>query len=284
MPASRYPDWASFEFPPAGPGTGSAPESAGAGVPVAFCADLSPDSVLGACRRGIVPLPADDEYFRTLNEVRYGDLVADGTVAVVGDPGDDPYWTAWWSPDPRPVIGAAGVHLGRQVRKRLRQDGLVSTADTEFLAVAEACREGRPTRWLTDPLLATLAKLHDAGWAHSIEVWRDGELVGGAMGIGLGTVFSGDSLFGRHPGAAAVAVAELRDRLPADAVIDAQWDTPFLRSLGAEPVARADVLARLDRSRQAPPLDPLPLITGPRPARRLLKLPWPGAGNRRLGS
>ena len=103
MPASRYPDWAAFEFTAASAGPAPA-----ADVPVAFCADLSPDSVLGAYRRGIVPLPAGDEYFRTLNEVRYGDLVADGTIAVVGDPGDDPYWAAWWSPDPRPVIGAAG--------------------------------------------------------------------------------------------------------------------------------------------------------------------------------
>ena len=70
------------------------------------------------------------------------------------------------------------------------------------------------------------------------------------MGIGLGTVFSGDSLFGRHPGAAAVAVADLRARLvggPAAPVVDAQWDSPFLRSLGAVPVARADFLARLAR-------------------------------------
>jgi leucyl/phenylalanyl-tRNA--protein transferase len=280
MPASRYPDWAAFEFPagPAGPSSPAGPAPA-ADIPVAFCADLSPDSVLGAYRRGIVPLPAGDEYFRTLNEVRYGDLVADGTIAVVGDPGDDPYWTAWWSPDPRPVIGA-GVHLGRQVRKRLRQDGLVTTADSEFLAVAEACREGRPTRWLTDPLLATLAKLHTEGWAHSIEVWRDGELVGGAMGIGFGTVFSGDSLFGRHPGAAAVAVADLRDRLIpdgpvlADPVIDAQWDSPFLRSLGAVPVARAGFLARLACPPEPLPLPlPLPLRTEPLPARRLLGLP-----------
>src|ERR1700759_897599 len=120
MPASRYQDWAAFEFParplparPAGPappaGPGAAPGLVpAADVPVAFCADLTAESVLGAYRRGIVPLPAGDEYFRTLNEVRYGDLVADGTVALVGDPGDDPYWTAWWSPDPRPVIGAAG--------------------------------------------------------------------------------------------------------------------------------------------------------------------------------
>ncbi len=137
------------------------------------------------------------------------------------------------------------MHLGRNVSKRLRRDGLVTTADTAFRLVAEACREDREPRWLTDVLLGTLLALYDAGWAHSIEVWRDGDLVGGAMGIGLGGVLSGDSLFGRRPGAAAVAVADMRARLAeaGGSVIDAQWDTPFLRSLGAAPVGREDYLA-----------------------------------------
>src|ERR1700754_3522844 len=121
MAPSRYPDWAPFE---------SRPGAGGEDVPVAFCADLSPGSVLAAYRRGIVPMPAPDEFFRGLNEIRYEDLVADGTIHVVGGPeGDAPYQAAWWSPDPRPVIGAGGVHLGRNVRKRLRRDGLVTTAD-----------------------------------------------------------------------------------------------------------------------------------------------------------
>src|ERR1700689_3775001 len=115
MSASRYPDWESFKFPAVLPVTARPAAGPGEG-PVAFCADLSAASVLGAYRQGIVPLPAPDEYFRTLNEIRYEDQVADGTVPIVGDEGDDPYWTAWWSPDPRPVIGAGGVHLGRNVR------------------------------------------------------------------------------------------------------------------------------------------------------------------------
>ena len=89
MPTSRYPDWESFEFPP--------PATAGAGdagrrrhAPVAFCADLSPASVLGAYRRGIIPLPVSDEYFRTLNEFRYEDQVAAGTIGIVGDEGATP--------------------------------------------------------------------------------------------------------------------------------------------------------------------------------------------------
>jgi leucyl/phenylalanyl-tRNA--protein transferase len=257
--SSRYPDWESFEFP-------AAPSATGNGL-VAFCADLSAASVLGAYRRGIIPLPAPDEYYRTLNEVRYEDQVTSGAIAVVGPDHGDPYWAAWWSPDPRPVIGTDGVHLGRNVRKRLRHDGLRTTANTAFDRVAEACRADREPRWLTDELLCSLRELHGQGWAHSIEVWLDEDLVGGAMGIGIGGIISGDSLFGRHQGAAAIAVADMRARLEAagGTVIDAQWDTPFLRSLGAVPIARERYLALLDR-----PVKPTPLPSRSLPAYRLL--------------
>jgi leucyl/phenylalanyl-tRNA---protein transferase len=257
MSANYYPDWASVRSPAAGPADG----------PVAFCADLSAASVLGAYRRGIIPLPAPDEYLRTLNEVRYEDQVAAGTIAIVGDERDDPYWAAWWSPDPRPVIGADGVHLGRNVRKRLRHDGLRTTANAAFGQVAEACRAGREPRWLTDALLGSLTQLHDQGWAHSIEVWLGDDLVGGAMGIGIGGVMSGDSLFGRHQGAAAIAVADMLARLAeaGGTVIDAQWDSPFLRSLGAAPIARERYLTLLDRQ-----AEPIRLPTRSLPADRLL--------------
>jgi leucyl/phenylalanyl-tRNA---protein transferase len=267
MSANRYPDWAAFSYPAAAL---AAPAAGQAEGPVAFCADLSAASVLGAYRRGIIPLPAPDEYLRTLNEVRYEDQVAAGTIAIVGDERDDPYLAAWWSPDPRPVIGAEGVHLGRNVRKRLRHDGLRTTANAAFRAVAEACRAGREPRWLTDALLGSLTELHDQGWAHSIEVWHDEELVGGAMGIGIGGVLSGDSLFARHPGAAAIAVADMFARLrdAGGTVIDAQWDSPFLRSLGAAPIPRERYLALLD-----PSAEPIRLPTRSLPASRLLPAP-----------
>ena len=257
MSASRYRDWASLRLPAAG----------SADAPVAFCADLSAASVLAAYRRGVVPLPAPDEYLKTLNEVRYEDEVAAGVIAVVGGGRDDPYRASWWSPDPRLVIGADGVHLGRNVRKRLRRDALRTTANAAFGRVAEACRAGREPRWLTDELLASLTELHDQGWAHSIEVWLGEELVGGAMGIGIGGVLSGDSLFGRRPGAAAIAVADMWARLvvAGGAVIDAQWDTPFLRSLGAAPVPRDRYLALLGHR-----AEPVALPGGRLPAERLL--------------
>lgn len=257
MPTSRYPDWESFIFP-----------AAGSDTPVAFCADLSPESVLGAYRRGIVPLPASDDYTRTVNEFRYSDEVAAGTIGIVGDDGDDPYQVAWWSPDPRPVIGVGDVHLGRNLRKQLRRDGGEwTTADEEFGRVAEECRAGREPRWLTDTLLQTMVELHGQGWAHSIEVWQHGDLIGGALGVGVGCALSGDSLFSRRPNAARIAVADMAARFAqaGGELIDAQWDSPFLRSLGARPLPREAYLPLLAASarRSALPRQRLP-------ARRLL--------------
>jgi Leu/Phe-tRNA-protein transferase len=97
MPISRFADWDSFLIAP------GATDS-----PVAFCADLSPGSVLSAYRHGIVPFPAATEYLRDVNEFRYEDEVDAGLIGLVGD--DDPYWAAWWCPDPRPLIGVGEVH------------------------------------------------------------------------------------------------------------------------------------------------------------------------------
>lgn len=188
----------------------------------------------------------------------------------------DPYQVAWWSPDPRPVIGTGGVHLGRNLRRVIRRHDVRTTADAAFGRVAEECRAGREPRWLTDPLLAALTALHAEGWAHSIEVWLDGDLAGGAIGIGIGRVISGDSLFGRRPGAAAIAVADMAARLAAAGglLVDAQQDSPFLRSLGAELVPREHYLTLLASSaaRVALPGEPLA-------ARRLLPPDRQAAGS-----
>ena len=258
MPVRRYPDWESFEIAPSRPV---------ASRPVACGADLSPASVLGAYRRGIFPFPAADERFRTINEVRYCDGVADGTIGLVGTGRADPTWVTWWSPDPRPVIGVGQVHLGRKTRKWLRRSEVRTTANARFGQVAEECRAGREPRWLTSALLATLVELHAGGWAHSIEVWLDGELIGGAMGIGVGRVISGDSLFGRCSGAARVAVADMAARLglAGGELVDAQWDSPFLRALGAEPVPRERYLPLLAGS-----FSRIALPAAPLEARRLI--------------
>jgi leucyl/phenylalanyl-tRNA--protein transferase len=257
MPVTYHRDWDSVEV------------SAGArDAPVAFCADLSPASVLAAYRRGIFPFPAPDDLARDINEFRYEDQVAQGAISLVGSVHEDPYRVAWWSPDPRPVIAVGRVHLGRNVRKQLRRADLLTTANTSFRRVAEECRSGRQPCWLTDTLLETMAELHQDGWVHSIEVWRDGDLVGGAFGVAIGDTISGDSMFNRQPDAARIAVADMAARFgqAGGALIDAQWDSPFLRSLGAEPMPGERYLSVLARSAVRRPLPGESL-----PARRLLE-------------
>lgn len=253
----RFTDWDAFELPP------GAPED----DPVAFCADLSPASVLAAYRHGIVPLPAADEFVRTINEFRYEDEVASGRIAIVGDPGDDPYQVAWWCPDPRPVMDVGDVHLGRNVAKLLRRADssgkpLWTTANHAFSKVAEQCRNGREPRWLTDELLASMTELHRDGWAHSVEVWQGNELIGGAFGVAIGHTLSGDSLFGRRTEVARIAVADMAARFAAHSGrrIDAQWDSPLLRSLGAQPLPRdryLDTLKADPPTRNQLPTEPL---------------------------
>jgi leucyl/phenylalanyl-tRNA--protein transferase len=259
VPASYFPDWDSLEIP-----------AAAGDRPVAFCGDLSPASLLGAYRRGIVPLPVDSGYARDIIEFQYEEQVGQGLIAVVGDA--DPYLAAWWCPDPRPVIGVEGVHLGRNARKQLRRNDMRTTANRSFLEVGERCRAEREPRWLTDTLLESMAELHREGWAHSIEVWLDEDLVGGALGVAIGPVFSGDSIFSRRPDAGRVAVADMAARFAqaGGLTIDAQWDSPYLRSLGAEMVPRERYLRSLPSSagRTVLPEEPLP-------ARRLIEVTRP---------
>jgi leucyl/phenylalanyl-tRNA---protein transferase len=256
MTVRHYPDWESFTIAP------GAPDG-----PVAFGADLSPVSVLGAYKNGIFPFPAPDEFARDSNEFRYEDQVSDGVIGLVGSTGDDPYRVAWWSPDPRLVIKAGNIHLGRNTRKQLRRGRERTTANVSFRRVAQECRAGREPRWFTDALLESMVNLHEEGWAHSIEVWQDGDLIGGALGVGVGSVLSGDSMFNRHPNAARIAVADMGARFAeaGGTLIDAQWDSPFLRSLGAELMPREDYLPVLTGSAQRRVLPQESLL-----ARRLL--------------
>jgi leucyl/phenylalanyl-tRNA--protein transferase len=252
MTRRNYRDWESFDM-----------STARGDCPAAFCGDLSPASVLSAYKKGIVPFPAHNEYGRIMNEFRYEDQVAEGVIAVVGDGQYDPYSSAWWSPDPRLLVKVENAHISHNVRKRLRRlPEWATTANRAYQRVAEQCRVGREPCWLTDVLLESLNLLHEAGWAHSVEVWEEGNLIGGAIGIGIGQTVSGDSMFNRRPGASKVAVADMAARFAeaGASVIDAQWDSPYLRSLGAEPMPRRRYLELLAASsrRLAPPRQVLP--------------------------
>ncbi|TDV42274.1 leucyl/phenylalanyl-tRNA--protein transferase [Actinophytocola oryzae] len=208
--------------------------------PVAFHDNLSPDVLLDAYRHGLYPFPADTEEQKILSELSYEGLVpAEGA---------DPYAVAWCSPDPRPVIFVDQVRIQRSLRQQLRNKvDWTTTLNACFDRVVEHCRTGREPRWLTDRLVTGLLALHEAGHAHSVEVWDGDTLVGGTFGVRIGGVFSADSQFMLRSGAAKVAVACLVRRV-ADAggvAVDVQHDGEHAKLIGAVPVSRARYLALL---------------------------------------
>lgn len=163
----------------------------------------------------------------------------------------------WWSPDPRGVLLPGGVHASRSLRKSLR--GFEMRVDTAFRAVLEACADpSREGRWITTEIAEAYIELHALGWAHSIETWQDGELVGGLYGVNVGGLFAGESMFHRVRDASKAAVVAMAGYVFADGdprrLVDVQWATDHLRSLGVVTIPRAEYLRRLDEAvRLEPP-------------------------------
>jgi len=114
------------------------------------------------------------------------------------------------------------------------------TVDRTFGRVLDGCRAGRDPRWLTGGLIAVMTSLHRQGWCHSVEVWAGTELVGGLVGLGMGLVFSADTMFCRAGGASQIALVALAVRLTETpvTVLDLQWDSPHVRRLGAASISR----------------------------------------------
>lgn len=230
--------------------------------PVAFHDDLDPRTLLDAYRHGLYPFPADTDEQKIMNEIAY-----EGRVPVLGRSAN-PYAVAWCSPDPRPVIFVDELHLQRSLRKQLRNKvAWTTTLDGCFERVVRRCRTGREPRWLTDRLIASLVRLHEAGHAHSVEVWDGNELVGGTFGVRVGGVFSADSQFTLRSGAAKVAVACLVRRMAGSGgvAVDVQHDGDHARLIGAVPVPRAEYLALVREHAAADSTMP----AGPLPARDL---------------
>lgn len=165
---------------------------------------------------------------------------------------------AWWSPDPRAIIVPGATPVPRSLRQSRRR--YTTTVNEAFERVIRACadRGQNEYHWITEDVQAAYVELHRLGWAHSVEAWSTDdapELVGGLYGVCIGGVFAGESMFHRRSDASKVAFLTLLDVIAEgthadDRLIDAQWMTPHLQSLGAIEVPRAEFLERAARAQQ----------------------------------
>jgi leucyl/phenylalanyl-tRNA--protein transferase len=181
---------------------------------VAGGADLEPGTIVEAYRRGAFPMPHE------------GQLL-------------------WWSPMRRGVLEPAAVHVSRSLRRSMRRFAV--TVDQSFEAVIDACADpARTGSWIDQSIRDAYVRLHRLGWAHSVEV-RNGEgaLVGGLYGLGIGRLFAGESMFHHETDASKAAVVALARMVGPGALIDVQWRTPHLASLGVTEWPRERYLATI---------------------------------------
>jgi leucyl/phenylalanyl-tRNA--protein transferase len=181
---------------------------------VAAGADLEPGTIIEAYRRGAFPMPHD------------GHLL-------------------WWSPMCRGVLEPAAVHVSRSLRRSMRHFEV--TVDQSFEAVIDACADpSRTGSWIDQPIRAAYVRLHHLGWAHSVEVRNaGGDLVGGLYGLGIGALFAGESMFHHETDASKAAVAAIAQIVGPSGLIDVQWQTAHLASLGVTEWPRQRYLAAI---------------------------------------
>lgn len=194
---------------------------------VAVGGDLSPGMLLAGYRRGLFAMPEPDAL-------------------------------GWWSPDPRGILRPADVHVSRSLRRSLSR--FTVSVDLEFDRVVAGCADPRrPHGWITEDYASSYSTLHVLGWAHSIEVWDEaGALAGGLFGVEVGGLFAGESKYHMRTDASKVALAALASLLAADAdqdrIIDVQWCTPDLATLGVVEVPRREYLRLLAAALARPPV------------------------------
>lgn len=159
----------------------------------------------------------------------------------------------WWSPDPRCVIRPASFHVSRRLRRDLRTSTFELTFNKAFAEVIEACaadRVGQEGTWITEEMIDAYASLHAQGWAHSVEIWQEEELVGGLYGLAIGKVFFGESMFSQATNASKFAIWALCGMLVDQQfeILDCQVVSAHLRSLGAILMPRAEFGTLLERA------------------------------------
>lgn len=190
---------------------------------VALGADLDPGTLLTAYGAGLFPMPVST----------------------------DTEELGWFSPVERGVLPLDGLRVSRSLRRSARDFEIrINSAFDEV--VAECGRSDRPDGWITPAFAQAYARLHRLGWAHSVEAWRGGRLAGGLYGVSIGGLFAGESMFHRETDASKVAliglVELLRDEHADRRVLDVQWQTPHLATLGVKEIPRAAYLQRLGRA------------------------------------
>lgn len=165
----------------------------------------------------------------------------------------------WWCPDPRCILPLEEFRLPRRSARALRRQPFELRMDTAFSRVIRACaapRRGEGGTWILPGMITAYERLHILGYAHSVEAWREGKLVGGLYGVALGTVFFGESMFHHCTEASRAALAGLVDFLRGRAftLLDCQQATPHMLAMGAREISRKEFLARLRRA--VPAFDP----------------------------
>ncbi|MEM7323690.1 MAG: leucyl/phenylalanyl-tRNA--protein transferase [Actinomycetota bacterium] len=186
---------------------------------VAIGADLEPGTVLGAYAAGCFPMPINRRHI------------------------------GWFCPDPRGVLQPDKLRVTRSLRQSMKRYDV--TVNRAFDEVLSACADpSRPMGWIDQRIRRAYTTLNRMGWVHSVEVWDEDGLAGGLYGVAIGPLFAGESMFHRRRDASKVALAHLVDLVGGepDALIDVQWLTPHLASLGAENRSRADYLDYVHRA------------------------------------
>lgn len=158
----------------------------------------------------------------------------------------------WWSPNQRCVLRPGDFHVSRRLRRMLRQSTAEIRFNTAFADVIRQCAAPRPSQrgtWITTDMIAAYERLYAESWAHSIEVWRDGTLVGGLYGLAIGRVFFGESMFSGESNASKIALLTLSRMMDEGqlALVDCQVVSPHLSSLGAILLPRDEFAAALAR-------------------------------------
>lgn len=191
---------------------------------IAIGADLEPGTILAAYRQGIFPMPVEEAGL------------------------------AWWSPVRRGVLALAELRVSKSLRKSIRHFEI--SVDKAFDDVLRGCADpSRPGGWITDDVADAYRRLHELGWVHSVEVWRDGRLAGGLYGVAIGGLFAGESMFHIQRDASKAALVGLVELLTDEfdgRLLDVQWATPHLVSLGAREIWRDDYLVLLRRALALP--------------------------------